>query len=78
MRHFAQNGYQGAKVEDIAVELSIAKGSIFQHFGSKAGPFLEAYKRAVSLLPAWLDAPNDVLDRGSSRPSFTGWSALNT
>ena len=64
MRHFAQNGYQGAKVEEIALELSIAKGSIFQHFGSKAGLFFEAYKRAVSSLPAWLDAPQEVLDRG--------------
>jgi len=64
MRHFAQDGYQGAKVEDIAVELSIAKGSIFQHFGSKAGLFFEVYKQAVSSLPAWLNAPKDVLDRG--------------
>lgn len=64
MRHFADNGYQGAKVEDIAVELSIAKGSIFQHFGSKAGLFFEAYKQAVSSLPAWLDAPKEVLGQG--------------
>jgi AcrR family transcriptional regulator len=64
MRHFAQDGYQGAKVEDIAVELSIAKGSIFQHFGSKAGLFLQTYKQAVSSLPAWLDAPKDVLGLG--------------
>jgi AcrR family transcriptional regulator len=64
MRHFAADGYQGAKVEDVAVELGIAKGSIFQHFGSKSGLFLEAYKRAVSSLPAWLDAPQDVLDEG--------------
>ena len=46
MRHFAEHGYQGAKVEDIAIELGIAKGSIFQHFGSKSGLFLQAYKRA--------------------------------
>ena len=64
MRHFAADGYQGAKVEDVAVELGIAKGSIFQHFGSKAGLFFEAYKRAVTSLPAWLDAPQDVLDEG--------------
>ena len=49
MRQFAEDGYQGAKVEDIASELGIAKGSIFQHFGSKSGLFLEAYKRAVVL-----------------------------
>jgi len=60
MRHFADHGYQGARVEDMAIELGIAKGSIFQHFGSKAGLFLEAYKRAAVALPAWLDAPEPV------------------
>jgi AcrR family transcriptional regulator len=64
MRQFAEHGFQGAKVEDIAVELGIAKGSIFQHFGSKAGLFLQAYKRAVLTLPAWLDAPAEVRDEG--------------
>jgi AcrR family transcriptional regulator len=48
----------------MAIELGIAKGSIFQHYGSKAGLFLEAYRRAVTSLPAWLDAPQEVLDRG--------------
>jgi TetR/AcrR family transcriptional regulator len=64
MRHFAERGYQGARVEDVAAELGIAKGSIFQHFGSKAGLFLAAYRKAVSMLPAWLDAPEDVRERG--------------
>lgn len=64
MRRFAIDGYQGAKVEDVAVELGIAKGSVFQHFGSKAGLFFEAYKAAVSSLPAWLDAPKEVRDEG--------------
>ena len=47
MRHFAEHGYQGARIEDMAAELQIAKGSVFQHYGSKAGLFLECYKRAV-------------------------------
>jgi TetR/AcrR family transcriptional regulator len=64
MRHFAEDGYQGARVEDLAGELGIAKGSIFQHFGSKAGLFFEAYKRAAFAQPAWLDAPKAVLDEG--------------
>ena len=46
------------------MELGIAKGSIFQHFGSKAGLFLQAYKRAVLTLPAWLDAPDEVQAEG--------------
>jgi len=64
MRHFAEHGYQGARVEDVAAELGIAKGSIFQHFGSKAGLFFAAYTKAVGSLPAWLDAPKEVVDRG--------------
>lgn len=64
MRQFAEHGFHGVKMEDVATELQIAKGSIFQHFGSKAGLFLECYKRAVALLPAWLDAPEDVRGRG--------------
>jgi TetR/AcrR family transcriptional regulator len=64
MRSFAEHGYQGAKVEDIAIELGIAKGSIFQHFGSKAGLFLAAYRAAVGSLPAWLDAPAEIRDEG--------------
>ena len=67
MRHFAEQGYQGARVEDIASEIGIAKGSIFQHFGSKAGLFFESYKRAAFSQPAWLDAPKDVLDAGFFR-----------
>ena len=31
---------------------------------SKEALFLEAFKRAVSLLPAWLDAPADVVEQG--------------
>ena len=64
MRHFAEDGYQGARVEDVASELGIAKGSIFQHFGSKAGLFFEAYKKAAFAQPAWLDAPKEVLEKG--------------
>ncbi|MGZ8599341.1 MAG: TetR/AcrR family transcriptional regulator [Actinomycetota bacterium] len=64
MRAFAERGYQGAKVEDIATELHIAKGSIFQHFGSKAGLFFAAYRRAAESLPAWLDAPPEIQEEG--------------
>ncbi len=64
MRHFAERGYQGARVADIAAEVGIAKGSIFQHFGSKARLFLACYQRAVFSLPAWLDAPEEVVEEG--------------
>ncbi len=64
MRQFARAGYHGARVEDIASELAIAKGSIFQHFGSKEALFLAAYKEAVGSFSAYLDAPPEVVARG--------------
>ncbi len=64
MRHFAERGYLAARVEDIAEEMGIAKGSIFQHFGSKGELFLESYKTAVRSFPAYLHAPAGVLEKG--------------
>jgi len=64
MRHFAEQGYHAARVGDIAAELGIAKGSIFQHFGSKDGLFFEVYKKAVHSFPQYLDAPQEVQTQG--------------
>ena len=64
MRHFAEHGYRGARVEDIAAEVGVAKGTVFLHFGNKEGLFLAAYQQAVGRLPAWLDAPDVVLREG--------------
>jgi TetR/AcrR family transcriptional regulator len=64
MRHFAEQGYDAARVGDLAAMLGIAKGSIFQHFGSKDGLFFETYKKAVRSFPRYLDAPAEVCDRG--------------
>jgi TetR/AcrR family transcriptional regulator len=64
MRHFAEHGYRGARVEDIAADVGVAKGTVFLDFGSKEGLFIAAYQRAVSMLPAWLDAPDDVVSEG--------------
>src|ERR1700745_1421923 len=63
-QHFAEQGYHAARVGDIASALGIAKGSIFQHFGSKDGLFFEVYKRAVRSFAKYLDAPQEVGDRG--------------
>jgi AcrR family transcriptional regulator len=64
MHHFAEHGYRGARVEDIAAEVGVAKGTVFLHFSSKEGLFLAAFERAVRELPAWLDVPDDVRERG--------------
>jgi AcrR family transcriptional regulator len=70
MRHFAEHGYRGARVEDIASEVGVAKGTVFLDFGSKEGLFLATFQQAVSLLPAWLDASQDVVAGGF-------WSVLD-
>ena len=64
LRHFAEQGYHAARIEDLASQLSVAKGSIFQYFGSKAGLFLEAYKKAVHSFPSYLDCPAPVREKG--------------
>jgi TetR/AcrR family transcriptional regulator len=64
MHHFAENGYHAARVGDIAATVGIAKGSIFQHFGSKDGLFFEVYKRAVRSFSKYLDAPSEVRAAG--------------
>lgn len=64
IRHFAEHGYTAARVEDIAAELNIAKGSVFQHFKSKDGLFFEAYKKAVRSFPKYMEAPPEVQARG--------------
>ena len=64
MRHFAEQGYQAAHIGDLAAALGIAKGSVFQHFGSKDGLFLEVYKKAVRSFPRYLDVPPAVRELG--------------
>ncbi|MFZ0684867.1 MAG: TetR/AcrR family transcriptional regulator [Terriglobales bacterium] len=64
IRHFAERGYNAARVEDIAAQLGIAKGSVFQHFKSKDGLFFEAYKKAVLSFPKYMQAPAAVQELG--------------
>lgn len=63
-QHFAERGYHDARVGDIAASLGIAKGSIFQHFGSKDALFFEVYKRAVRSFSKYLDVPPDIRHAG--------------
>ncbi|HVO78647.1 MAG TPA: TetR/AcrR family transcriptional regulator [Candidatus Bathyarchaeia archaeon] len=64
MHHFANHGYDAARVGDMASQLGIAKGSVFQHFGSKDELFFEAYKTALRQLPPYLSVPAEVQEAG--------------
>jgi AcrR family transcriptional regulator len=61
MRHFAEHGYRGARVEDIAAEVGVAKGTVFLRFGTKEGLFLGIQRRWGA--PGWLEAPGEVVTR---------------
>jgi TetR/AcrR family transcriptional regulator len=64
LRHFAEHGFTGTRIDDIAKEMDVAKGLIFQYFGTKDGLFLEAYKRAVRSFPSYLQAPAEIQRKG--------------
>jgi AcrR family transcriptional regulator len=64
LKHFAEQGYHAARIEDLAAQLGVAKGSVFQYFGSKAGLFLEAYIKAVRSFPAYLQCPPQIHEKG--------------
>ena len=72
MNRFSQHGYRATHVEDIAHEVGVAKGTVFLDFGSKEGLFLAAYQHAVQMLPAWLDAPEEVV-RGGFWDTLDWW-----
>jgi TetR/AcrR family transcriptional regulator len=64
MRHFAELGYEGARIEEIAREAGVAKGAVFGYFTSKAGLFLAAYQAAAGTFSSYLAAPPDVREQG--------------
>jgi TetR/AcrR family transcriptional regulator len=64
VEQFAEHGYTGTRMEDVAAAVGISKGSLFNYFGDKEGLFLAAYVEAASSLPAYLDAPPEVLEQG--------------
>jgi TetR/AcrR family transcriptional regulator len=64
MRHFAAQGYEGVRIEEIAREAGVAKGAVFGYFGSKDGLLLAAYQAAARSFSRYLDAPPDVLGQG--------------
>jgi AcrR family transcriptional regulator len=64
MRHFAERGYDGVRIEEIAREARVAKGAVFGYFTSKDGLFLAAYQAAARSFSCYLDAPADVVAAG--------------
>jgi AcrR family transcriptional regulator len=64
MRRFAEAGYDEVRVEDVAADLGLAKASVFKQFRTKEALFLACFRQAARSLPAYLDAPPEVRERG--------------
>ena len=64
---FAAEGYTGARVDDLATRLGVAKGTIYRYFPTKENLFLSAADKAMDDLQACIrravEAYDDPLDR---------------
>lgn len=49
-RVFSQKGYYKACMDDIAIEAGVAKGSLYYHFKSKSGVFIEVVTQGMDWL----------------------------
>jgi AcrR family transcriptional regulator len=60
LQEFAEHGYHQASINRIVGRLGIAKGSVFQYFGSKEGLFKHLFKSALDQIKAPLRAIRDA------------------
>src|SRR5512134_3807663 len=55
-RHFAERGFEAARLEDIAAEVGIRRAAIFYHFGDKdelyAAVLDQVFDGAMAVLPS--------------------------
>src|SRR5262245_783347 len=49
---FAEHGYAGASLEDLAAQLGVTRGAVYHHFGSKQGLFAAVVETLMARLEA--------------------------
>ena len=62
-RLFAEKGYSQATTAEIAREAGVAEGTLYHHFGSKDGIFLNLFDETME---GYLDGIERILARGAS------------
>src|ERR1051325_6634737 len=81
---FAERGYDGASLEEIAQRAGYTRGAIYKHFGNKEEMFLEANKRFNErYVHAFVDAidpsrPLEEVDIGAIAQRWREMSRLDT
>lgn len=66
-RHFLDQGYEGANLDLIGAEARVGRGTLYRHFGSKAGLFAAAMQHcAHACVPSAIPSlPSAVIDRSA-------------
>lgn len=68
MAVFSKKGYHQAKIEDIAMQADVGKGTVYEYFSSKLELFQETFKKVIS---SYMDVVHSGTDdaAGNLRPA---------
>lgn len=75
-RLFAERGYAGTRLDDVAAAAGVTKPIVYRHFGSKKGLYLALLRRHEDDLPGFfsgLDLPADAAPRTLIRAVLDPW-----
>jgi AcrR family transcriptional regulator len=70
---FAEQGYQGTSIEDIARMAGVTRPVVYDHFGSKEGIYLACVRRARAELERLIDEAAGTTDD----PAAQLWGGIN-
>jgi len=66
-RLFAERGFEGTSIEEIAAQAGVSKPVVYEHFGGKEGLYAVVVDREVERL---LAMATSLLEGGHSKPKF--------